>query len=79
MAKVKAKDRGGDFVDFQLKAAAPEAVAVGGRRFAARFRRSEAPFRATRGEWTVFLEPLGFFELAVEARKAKAPENKTEN
>jgi hypothetical protein len=57
-----AGERGEDFVTFALKPEAPDYVALGRTRYAGEFRRSEEPFRATRGEWKVFLERTGFFE-----------------
>jgi len=74
MAKIKG--RGQDWVTFQLKPEAPDQVALGGARFAARFRRADEPFRVTRGEWTVFLAPLGFF-VEVEAPPAETKKPKT--
>jgi len=57
-------ERGEDFVTFALKPEAPDFVALGRTRYAGEFRRTEQPFRATRGEWNVFLEKTGFFELS---------------
>ncbi|MFA5056665.1 MAG: hypothetical protein WC485_01005 [Opitutaceae bacterium] len=74
MAKVKG--RGQDWVNFTLKPEAPAQVALGGARFAARFRRADEPFRVTRGEWTVFLAPLGFF-IEAEASPAELKKSKT--
>lgn len=51
-----------DFVQFRLKASAPDFVALGGARFSGAFARAQEPFEATRGEWKVFLERTGFFE-----------------
>jgi hypothetical protein len=56
------EQRGEDFVTFALKPDAPDFVALGRARYAGEFRRSEQPFRATRGEWNVFLARTGFFE-----------------
>jgi hypothetical protein len=57
--------RGEDWVDFNLKESAPNCVAIGGARFSGVYRRAQSAaggFRATRGEWKVFLEPTGWFE-----------------
>jgi hypothetical protein len=51
-----------DWVVFQLKATAPDYVALGRTRFAGSYRRDAEPFKCTRGEWLVFLEKTGFFE-----------------
>jgi len=57
-----AQPRGEDWVDFDLKESAPNYIALGGARFSGTFRRGAGPFRATHGEWKVFLEPTGWFE-----------------
>jgi hypothetical protein len=56
------EQKGGDWVSFKLKTEAPDFVALGRTRYAGQFRRSKQPFRATRGEWNVFLARTGFFE-----------------
>ncbi len=60
------EQHGQDWVSFKLKGDAPEEVSLGTVRFAATYRRAEEPFSATRGEWSVFLEPSGFFEEVAE-------------
>jgi hypothetical protein len=57
------KVRGEDWVTFKLKADAPEHVALGGARFHGIWKRGDEPFMATAGEWRVFLEKTGWFEL----------------
>jgi hypothetical protein len=59
---MKEEQRGEDFVTFVLKAEAPDYVALGRTRYAGQFRRSEEPFRCTKGEWHVFLARTGWFE-----------------
>jgi len=56
------KARGQDWVEFKLKPEAPDYVARGARRFSGAFRRGAEPFRCTRGEWLVFVAPMGYFE-----------------
>lgn len=68
-----------DFVRFRLKKSAPDFVAFGGRRFHGVYRRADEPFEATAGEWKVFLEKTGRFELETAAAKPaalKAPDPK---
>ena len=76
---MKDEDRGEDFVNFRLKQAAPDYVAIGKTRYAAAFRRGEEPFRSTRGEWKVWLEKTGYFEEESGVRSQESEEKRTLN